>query len=307
MGLFGYNAKDYNKNTAQIKERIEDLYKRATRIKGASGSGIGVILSHLARECDQYDFPKRADSKSVEAIDNRIFEVLDRMERDVQMGNIARLSAHADILNEAITDSRQWGKERYDSRYLENTEAKAQAMGNIFNALEEKAKLLEKIAEIKEEARLARDTGDAAALQKATIKFQALKEQESSCDQTVKVWQANYNAALKIEKEYKAGETIGEATTAPLASTQDLAKVIAKNNQKLAKHMGAIDTIHEITGEAFAERDELLGSSTSQSFSLLDELDQEDAINAEKNIASASVTGKSINQDVGGLSADWMD
>ncbi|MBE6625468.1 MAG: hypothetical protein E7622_07490 [Ruminococcaceae bacterium] len=298
MGLFGYNEKDYNKGTAQIKSRIEDIHSRTRYISGAGESGVGMILSKIGRLADR-EFPKtkKLDGKEMQSIEQRIAHIVDLMDDDVQNENLPGLSSHAELLFDLIKTERLNGKKFYTDEYLKHGEIKAQAMGGMLKALEKKAKLQEKIAELKADARRAKDAGDMVELEKIDLEYQECNTKIDDCDASLQDWKLNYDQAVQIQSELDKEKEVDEITSADLMSPEKFAMRVSKINEKLGRHIDKAAGIRETYEEAKAERNALRGSVKSSRGSIMDDIQQEDALNAQKNIANASAPAGQQKQE----------
>ena len=150
MGLFGYNQKDYAKNTAAFKTQIVSLMEKL------SGEfGVGKILDAARSSLDFYRYPNKANGKELEAVDKRIQSLIDSLFRDVQQKNPAMASEHAKMLLSAVEDSRQYGKEAFNAEDLKAAEQLAVYRGRIFNDLNKKGEIEKQKAKLIEQAKRA--------------------------------------------------------------------------------------------------------------------------------------------------------
>ena len=150
MGLFGYNQKEYAKNTAAFKTQIVSLMEKL------SGEfGVGKILDAARSSLDFYRYPNKANGKELEAVDKRIQSLIDSLFRDVQQKNPAMASEHAKMLLSAVEDSRQYGKEAFNAEDLKAAEQLAVYRGRIFNDLNKKGEIEKQKAKLIEQAKRA--------------------------------------------------------------------------------------------------------------------------------------------------------
>lgn len=298
MGLFGYNEKDYSKGTAQIKSRIEDIHSRAKYIPGVGESGIGMILSKIGRLADR-EFPKtkKLDGKEMQGIDERVAHIVDLLDDAVQEENLPGISSYAELLFDLIKTERLNGKKYFTDEYLKHSEIKAQAMGGMLKALEKKAKIQEKIAELKADARRAKEAGDMAELEKIDLEYQECNVKIEDCDASLQDWKLNYDQAVQIQSELDKEKELDKITSADLMSPEKFAMRVSKNNEKLSKHIDKAAGIRETFEDARSERNAMRGAVKGASRSIMDDIQQEDALNAQKNIANASAPAGEKKQE----------
>ena len=298
MGLFGYNEKDYNKGTAQIKARIEDIHSRTKYISGAGESGVGMILSKIGRLADR-EFPKtkKLDGKEMQSIDERVARIIDLLDDAVQEENLPSISSYAELLFDLVKTERLNGKKFYTDEYLKHGEIKAEAMGGMLKALEKKAKIQERIAELKADARRAKDAGDMSELEKIDLEYQECNVKLADCDQSLQTWKLNYDQAVQIQSELDKEKEIDKVTSADLMSPEKFAMRVSKNNEKLGRHIDKASGIRETYEEARSERNNMFGSVKSSGGSIMDDIQQEDALNAQKNIANANAPAGEKKQE----------
>lgn len=80
MGLFGFNERDYKKNTEAFRERLESLNKEISEAQASgdlnvSDIDIGKIIDDLLHDLDEMKFEKE-QSSDYSGIDKRIIELL---------------------------------------------------------------------------------------------------------------------------------------------------------------------------------------------------------------------------------------
>lgn len=287
----GYKEKDYNKGTAEIKTRIDDIHARTRYISGAGDSGVGMILSKIGRLVDRtLGKTIKLDGKQMKEIDKRIYEILDLMDTDVQAENIPALSSHAELLFDLVKKERLNGKKFYDDRYLESGKAKADAMGEMLKSLEEKARFQEKIAELKADARRAKAAGDMVELQKIDLEYQKCNNEIERCDGSLEDWRLSYNRAVQTQSELDKAKEVDKilATNLKTMSPAEFNRQVAETNKKLQTHIEQASEINEIYEDAKKDREQMRGGAKSSSRSIMDDIQQEDAVNAQKDIESAA-------------------
>ena len=199
MGLFGaYTKKDFEKRTEIFKEKLEDLCSLICQIEGYKK-----LLTKLMIELDYSKYPKvrKKDRKQIKEIDDRIDRLITSLKQDAQDENGPRFTRHAEILLHAIKDSRWYGRERYDKRYLENEENLATAVGEIHNIRKAKATIEQEKNKIAEKAKKL-SSSDKEELQRLELQYAAVEQEEQALNDKLNTWRSRYNAAIRIESEY---------------------------------------------------------------------------------------------------------
>ena len=116
MALFGfgkYNEKTFINNTASFRDQIQRMIDDCMGIPGV-GSSLNKVLFAL----DRNEYPKNADPKEIQDIDERIKGLFSSMESDLQQKSRAKLMAHANMILDAVLDSRKFGKEKSSPAFL---------------------------------------------------------------------------------------------------------------------------------------------------------------------------------------------
>lgn len=288
MGLFDkkYKEKDYIISTADFKDRLDELYRNASQMEGC-----GRLVTGLLMKLDEYkSYPKgrNVDQALVKEVDDRIDRLITSLKQDAQDKNGPRFTQHAEILFRAIEDSRQYGKEKYDKRYLENEETMATAMGEIYNALNQRSAIEKQKADLLAEAKKL-SPAQKGELQKIELQYNTLEARDKQLSGTVNMWQSRYNAAIKVESEYATGRQIQSLTQAQIVKPAEFQAVVSKNQQMLEKEMGMDTEINEIFDEAQSEREGMYNANATTS-SFMGDLEASKIMDAQNAVNGASVS-----------------
>lgn len=252
MGLFGYNEKDYNKNTGILANRMTAL------ADNVPWGDVKRLLNAVILQIGTYPYTK-TDGKAQKAIDDRIAALIQTMTDDFQQGKQSRCLEHGTMLLSAVVDSRRFGKERYDAQDLATKEKMAQCGGELKDALDKATAIEKKMAEVKRQA---------MKLQPGTAEYKKLGADYTRL-------QTQYNLALQaanrlekqfknLEQELKLNET--DETTKIIASIGVTpAKDLAKRAAKTAEDLGKEQANNEAYDEIGSDIDEALGGVTSNS------------------------------------------
>ena len=280
MLFFGnnkYNDGTHKKNTDLFKTKIGDLSVKFRRLPGSVSSDMGTILSRIAKVLDQTKFKGKDYAENLKAIDERILHILDLMDDDIDDENLPALSCHADLLFESINKSRKKGVDEYKKDYYEQAELRAQALGKMRHAIDEKEIILNKIDELKAAAQAANARGDQAELQRINLDFQAAKNKLKLCENRMADWERQHNAAVRILNEYDQEQTLDELDASKLMNQEDLAKMVNKNTARLENHVNKTLGIIDITNEAEDERAKMRDNGTKVGESVITAINDDNA------------------------------
>jgi len=250
MGLFGYGKGDFEKNTGVFKQRVNNLLFSMNRLNNAQAYGIGPALNGIIFTLDEVKYTKK-NGKEQNAIDERMFKLIDSMERDLQKKNAGSFSEHMRMLGEAVDDSRRYGQEAYTADELQAQEKMAIEKGHICDALNQKGEIDKQKELIVKRIKKLLVEGKKAEVQKLELEFQAYKSKEATLNESITAHCANYNLALqvgqikersKLTAELKANKIVEN----PAAFARETERV----NLALAEQLGVITESQTIATEA---------------------------------------------------------
>ncbi|MBE6555149.1 MAG: hypothetical protein E7663_02785 [Ruminococcaceae bacterium] len=229
MGLFGYNAKDYAKNTEIMKQKIQDLWQRAMQYPGV-GTALNTAMIKMQ------EFPKGADGKQLEQIDARIFKLIDQMMTDVQQESAGKLSAHANMLMAAVTKSRNYGKEAYPPEQLKAQEMMAECNANIEENLTQKEKIAKEMEAIINRAKkIQAENPNSAELQRLQLKYAQFNKEKDRIEQNLQLWVKQYNNTVRQLKVMEDGSVYDEISATNLQTPAQFAHMVEQVSVKLNK------------------------------------------------------------------------
>ena len=167
MGLFGYNKKDFNKNSGKIAKQLTDLL---TKVEGKTG--VEALLNKAILAVREMEYPKDAKGKKggkqIEQIDERIFGLIEKLHEDLRQGKIFVMEEHTAMVFDAITKSRKYGREEFSPIKLRYKETFAQLNGDIKDTIKQKSE---------HEDELKRIENKSADLPEDSVEFEALEIQ----------------------------------------------------------------------------------------------------------------------------------
>lgn len=241
MALFGYNAKAYSKNTELMKAQISDLM-----MKSMAYRGVGTTLNAVLMKFDEY--PKNANSKQMEAIDARIFKLIEQMWQDVQRESAGKLSEHANMLLTAVAKSRAYGKEVYPPEQLKAQEMMAECNANIEENLRKKEEISRQMEAIKNKGKkIAAERPNDIELQRLQLQYANLNQELQRADQNLQLWVKQYNNTVRQLKVMEDGEVYTEISATNIQTPAEFARHVETVSAQLNK---VIETQDEISGIA---------------------------------------------------------
>ena len=206
MGIFGYDEKEFAKNSASFKESLQKIYERC-----GSEMGNRRLINTAISQIDLIEYPDKKNSKGQRAIDARIQALIDSMIHDVQQKKPARLSEHLNILISAITDSRQWGEEAYTPEELKSQETMAECKSEIRDKLEAKKKIALRKEEILQEGERISGPGAEEDMAMLEVEYNECVAAEERLDEDVVALTETYNVnleAVNAKKRVKSGRQL---------------------------------------------------------------------------------------------------
>lgn len=258
MGLFGYNEKDYRKNTEIFKSRLESLMNN-TQGRGVSNFGVGKTIAALMIQLDTLPYAK--SGKEMQAVDQRIDAMISAMEQDAMKKRMSSVLMRADSLAREIDESRRFGKNAFtaDERQAEDT--RADSLGHIHDALNRQEIVDARKKELIEMAAKASD----AQQQKYRLEYNALDRESKQIAQTVTMWTSRYNTALEVISARATAGQIGELEAAQVCDLKSFEKEMAEASRRLEKQITLDSDITGVATEATSGFDQILGGASMAS------------------------------------------
>lgn len=171
MGLFGYNKRDFEKNTQKFKAQIGNITQLCT---GTENNKIGDIIKYLTKahalltRCDYNE-----SSRDYQKIDEEIYELLSRIEKAVLSKEWKLASSFAMLLCDRIHSSRTFGKIYGSDEERELERARAEITGKMYDLLDRAGVIDDQQAKILDAAAsLPRDQRDKYELEYNSLEFE---------------------------------------------------------------------------------------------------------------------------------------
>ena len=293
MGLFGYNEKDYNKQSEDFKSRLQNIMEN-TYDRGVDNFGVGKVIGGLMIMIDKIKYNKAGKDHKV--VDQIISDLLTKMEEDAMNKRFSSLISRADNLRKELDQSRRYGKNAFtaDERQAEDTMAKAR--GGIYDALNQLGEIEKKKAALIERAS---KVGDAER-QKIKVDYNALDATAQRLNREVAAWTSRYNTAVQVVNTRALGGLASELESAQVCDARAFEKEMADIANSLEKQMGLDATINEGVTDFNSSVDSALGTSNqgSSSFDALVEDAKNERIKQEAGPFSvSSSSGTSVAND----------
>lgn len=264
MGLFGYNQKDYAKNTANFQKKIEDL-RMLMLESGKEYFGVGKVLDNASRWLGTIDYPSGANGKELEAVDKRILGLLDTLSSDIQREKPELVMVHAKMLADAVMKSRKFGKERLSAEELKAEEIVAETLAGLKQEMKHKASVEARMKEIERESeRLAEDDPEFDELDQ---EYSDLEAELNQIKRTIEVYRKRHHVNIGIINMRKDGR-VYEELPPTLASERDLDREIAKVNELAAREDAYVENAGSALSDYNAGRDKAMSSGVSGESSL---------------------------------------
>ena len=252
MGLFGYNEKDYSKNTQLFKRRLQAILDN-TQDRGVSNFGVGKTIAGLMVMMDKIPYSK--SGKEYKVVDEQIEKLLSSMEQDAMKKNMAGLTAHADLLHKELDESRRFGKNAFTDEERQAEEVRSTALGNIHDSLNRLGVIANKKEQLIQAGAKAATEADR---KKLGLEYNTLVAEEKSLNQIVGMWTSRYNSAIQVINARRTTGKIDALEAAQVVNVRDFEKEMAKPNQKLQVEMEKDNEISNITNDFSASFDETM-------------------------------------------------
>ena len=252
MGLFGYNEKDYNKNSELFKSRLQNIMD-GIMDRGLNGLGVGKCITNLMFMIDRIKFCK---GKDLQRVDQEIEKLISAMESDAMKKRVSSIIMRADLLCRELDESRRYGKNAFTDAERQAENARADSLGHIHDALNELDAIAKKQKQLIDAAANASDSQQ----QKLELEYNALEQKKNSLNQTVKMWTSRYNTATEVISARETAGQIGELELTQVGDLKSFEKEMAQATQRLEKQIAIDSEFHSTSSEATSGFNEILGT-----------------------------------------------
>lgn len=288
MNIFGYNEKEYKKNTELFKARITNLYSNLT-MRGIKTVQAGNMLTSLIGVLDSFDYTKGSDGKVMRSIDQRIATIISRMEADAASKNVPKLILHAKILCDVISDSRSGGIEAKGDDYYENEEKMADCLGEIKNLNARKAEIAREKSRIMLERKRLEAIGATEEIADLRIEYNDLDAEDKTHDMTIHSLREEYNTNRQILLRKKQSTIFDDLASDKYSvmNEKDVDKMLDKMAENVEKHNEKLASKKKRLNDFEKEYASTIGSQTSSS-AFDSDYEAEKAREAEEKVNGAN-------------------
>ena len=307
MGLFGYNASDYNKNTEIFKQQLQNIYSNLSR-RGINSVEVGNALVSIIQVLDWFSYPKGKNSKEQKAVDDYIVTLINKIEVSAQQKNGAKLVLQAKMLNEIVNDSRSLGRLSRSPEDLNATEILNDCLGELNQVGEEKENIKRKKIEILQECKRLDAMGAGNKIAPLKNEYMQLESKEKTLarkeNELSKTYQYNCDAlANAADRDFYKNLGAGNFIA---VSPQNVGKLVNEISTAIEKNNAAVSTGMDILNDFDKDYKASAGSlsSTSSFESDFAQLMSDDAM---KNVDGSSYTPGESSSSVDAFDAAFKN
>lgn len=283
MGLFGYGEKDYVKNSTIFKDQLTNILYDVGRMKDAAtdelvGNKLNDILFRLT---EQTKFPDNGDKDVLKQVDERTASLLEKMRKDLQSGDAAKLIQHATMLSTTISSLRKYGAEMPEARMLDAQDKLAEVQGKMNQLLNKRVSVKLRMKEIERQSDRIEDDDD-PRLDALEREYEDCEEMLMSLASQEDVCRQSYSEIRDILNSYGEEATIDEMPEAlnPRELQQHFSKLQKKQEAYYAKRNQNRETINEYK----SQRNEFRGTTSGES-----------SLRAKRRLKSEDGVGQAID------------
>lgn len=269
MLFFGYEKK-FKSNTIKFKESVNSF---VMEMHERQNYGTMAFLNVILRLLDKVECPAKANAKQQAAIDERISALIEDMSRLCRAGKDVEFAKCAEILKEAIYDSRKHGSELYTDEQLKIKRSQAALSGKIDDSLNAQAKLESEMKEL---------LAKSASLREGSAEYIRVETKYNECDKKVKqlkeIVALSVNAYNANLSSISVGDQIDEMEMikdAMVQSPQAFAERAEELNSKKAKFLEETSLFEDVDNTLYSVSEAESKSNKQSAF--------KNAVNAEKD------------------------
>lgn len=259
LPLFGYEKK-FKKNTIEFKASVSDFI---AEMHEKHNYGTMKYLNVILRLLDKVNCPKNANPQKQAAIDKRIAELIGDMSKLCRAGKDAEFAKCAEMLKEAVYDSRKHGFELYTDEQIQIKRKQATLVGKIDDSLNKQAELEALMRELEIKGNdLAEGSAEFVRIETQYNKYdKQVKTLKEIVLLTVKAYNANL-AAISLDEQMVALEKIEDSM---VTSPEVFAKRVEELNVKKATFIEEADLIGDNEKNIYSASDDSRNRSETQS------------------------------------------
>lgn len=291
MGLFGYSEKDYMKNTAVFKGRINDIIqdvgsKRDLATDAMVGNTLSAILLTLGY---QERFPKQGDKKVLKQIDDRVEGIISQLYASLQKDDIASLNTHVGRLKTTVELYRKYGAEMPEARELDAQDKLCEVQAMMNSILTKRIEIKKQMDEIEKKSDKILDDAD-PRLEMLGRQYEDCQEKIASLKASEDICRANYQEIRDVINSYAEEAVIDDMPEllSPVELNKHFSKLSMKQEKYYAKRIQNKETIDQYK----QLRDEKRGTVSTGESSLMAKRRLKQQEEMEKSINDSTVEVK---------------
>ena len=202
------------------------------------------------------------------------------MESDLQQKSRAKLMAHANMILDAVLDSRKFGKEKSSPAFLAAENRMAELYARIEDLLDQKASVKALMDEIYKKSQKLSD--DDPQLDLLDTQYGNYEQKMSDIDARFQEVKAEYSVQAQ-ELNIMLEDTFYDDLPQDISTPQEFAKMAAQVNEKRAKRAEIRGAKAEIANDYAAEKQASLGDVQSRQSGLRARrsMEEQERINSE--------------------------
>ena len=202
MGLFGYNERDFEKNTEKFKKKINKIAANSSY----NSEGSSEITESVTLQSARYDFLKimlavitvldgltyNEQAKDYAFIDGEINKILNKIEKSVSKKQWNTAFAFCVLLYDEVDSCRKFGKNIYSKEKRKNKLQLAEIQAQIKNVINKMELVTARMDNIIDEENVI--SKDADARKKYELEFNSLQANFKELERELKHYEAMYES-----------------------------------------------------------------------------------------------------------------
>lgn len=187
MALFGFKKKNFDANTQKAINRIFELSA------SASSADIKAKLDCIRVQLGRNQFTN-GKSKEMKGIDARVFAAIDGVARSMQKGSEIEIFGYCDILLNAVTGARAFGKEVMNATEIAVEENMMHSVAEMEKGYADIEKIEKQMAELVESGKKL----SGIAKQRLSDQYGMCTKQQATCNANLEEMRKVYNNNCEI-------------------------------------------------------------------------------------------------------------
>lgn len=256
MGVFGYNKKDFDKNTANFANQLTKMAGEMIKYPA-----VGKLVNQAVIVFGQkpYEF-ESFNMKELAAVDTYLKGLIDDMRMDLQKGDAEMMKAHAQLLVHHVSKSRYYGKLAGDEEGLRAEKIAAETEGLLRSQFVQKDSIKEHMRELEEEAD-ALDEND-TGFDMLNLEYKKCKRELENVMVAINTYQNRYNANVEIMSA-RGMQSIYTALPPQIETQREFDRLTDSITQMAMKEAEYVTGITESSTSFRAEMGSIVGGAST--------------------------------------------